>query len=163
MKHRSWNTGRPKRIDALIRQIENELIVYDARTHRAHCLNEIAAAVWKACDGSTTLSELIRDLQDKARGQLNDRIVRLTVIKLGRAGLLEEPMEWGEQQTTSRRLAIQKIGIAGAVALPIVTSILIPTPAMAASCLPNGQPCSSNAQCCSGICGLLGIHLVCLR
>jgi hypothetical protein len=31
-------------------------------------------------------------------------------------------------------------------------SISAPTPAVAASCLPNGAPCSTSAQCCSNRC-----------
>jgi hypothetical protein len=57
---------------------------------------------------------------------------------------------------TSRREAIRSIGIAGAIALPLVTSLVAPTPARAASCLANGKPCVSNVQCCSGKCGTGG-------
>ena len=50
MNGRSSDT--PKRVDALSRPLDDELLVYDARTHRGHCLNQTAAAVWKACDGN---------------------------------------------------------------------------------------------------------------
>ena len=40
----------------------------------------------------------------------------------------------------------------------LVTSLVAPTPARAASCLANGKPCVSPAQCCSGKCGVTSGH-----
>ncbi|MCV4613842.1 PqqD family protein, partial [Escherichia coli] len=37
---------------------DKELLVYDLQTDRAHCLNETAAAVWRACDGTKSVNEI---------------------------------------------------------------------------------------------------------
>lgn len=60
----------PRRIDAISRQLDDELLVYDVRTNLGHRLNQTAAAVWLACDGTTTITEITRGLQEK----LNSRI-----------------------------------------------------------------------------------------
>jgi hypothetical protein len=52
----------------------------------------------------------------------------------------------------TRRELIRRLGLAAAASLPLVTSIVAPTPAQAASCLPSGQPCTSSLQCCSAVC-----------
>src|SRR5258708_28250884 len=59
---------------------------------------------------------------------------------------------------TSRRDAIHALGIAEASALPLLTSLVAPTPARAASCLSDGKPCVNGAQCWSGKCGVTSGH-----
>ena len=153
----------PKRVDAVSRQFCDELLVYDLRTDRAHCLNQAAAAVWMACDGKTTLNEMIRDLQDKMRSRIDQQILWMALSKLEAAGLLVEGTFLCKQpRRLSRREAMRKIGSAAAIALPVVTSMLVPAPAMALSCFPLGHACTQNIQCCSNHCGVLGVNLVCL-
>jgi hypothetical protein len=42
--------------------------------------------------------------------------------------------------------------LAAVVAVPLITSIVAPTAAEAASCFGSGHSCASSSQCCSGIC-----------
>ena len=35
----------------VIQEMPDEVLVFDLKTNKAHCLNETAAFVWKACDG----------------------------------------------------------------------------------------------------------------
>src|SRR5436309_304107 len=42
----------PVRTDLIIRDLTDEVVLYDRKTRRAHCLNPIASAVWKLCDGA---------------------------------------------------------------------------------------------------------------
>lgn len=153
----------PKRIDAVSRQFYDELLVYDSRADRAHCLNQTAAAVWTACDGKTTVTEMIRELQNKIRSRIDEQILWMALSKLDAAGLLVEGTFSSEQRRSlSRREAMRRIGGAAAIALPLVTSVLVPPPAMALSCFPLGHPCTRDIDCCSHHCGVLGINLVCL-
>ncbi len=150
----------PKRVDAVSRQFYDELLVYDSRTHRAHCLNQTAAAVWMACDGETTVTEMVRELQYKMTSRIDEEILWMALSKLETAGLLVEGTFLSKQRRClSRREAMRKMGRVAAIALPVVTSMLVPTPAMALSCFPLGHSCTQNIQCCSGHCGL---SLVCL-
>jgi len=153
---------KPKRIKALTREFYDELLVYDDRRHRAHCLNKTAAMVWHECDGEATL----RDIAKKLEGDLEtdaDTIVNLAVIRLRKAGLLEksDAVPAGGE-LPNRRDVLKRLRAVAIVAIPVVTSMLIPTPASAASCFPLSHACTSNAECCSGHCGVLGINLVCV-
>ena len=155
------DAAKPRRTKALSRQLEGELILYDSETHQAHSLNQTAAAVWKACDGQTTVADMVTNL-DKALPGIDKPILVVTLIELQKAGLLaNETFSVGQDRSLSRRNAIRKIGKVAAVALPIITSIVVPTPSMALSCFPLSHACTKDADCCSGRCGILGVNLVC--
>jgi hypothetical protein len=49
----------------------------------------------------------------------------------------------------SRREMMRALGIAAAVAVPLVTSVVAPTAAEAATCLPKNATCSTTIRCCS--------------
>ena len=59
------------RTDLAICNVRDELVVYDFRNHQARCLNRMAAAVFKLCDGKRTprqiAAELIPDLRRAGR------------------------------------------------------------------------------------------------
>jgi Coenzyme PQQ synthesis protein D (PqqD) len=138
-------------MDCLTRQFGDELLVYDRERNVGHCLNPTAAAAWKLCDGKTDPSELATILTRQFSAPVDEPVVLLALEELSNARLLVGAER--QIRRTSRREAIRAIGIAGAIALPLVTSLVAPTPARAASCRANGQPCVSNVQCCSGRCG----------
>jgi hypothetical protein len=138
------------RMDCLSREFGDELLVYDQQRNVGHCLNATAAEAWKLCDGKRNASELAKILTQQLSAPVNESVVQLALEELSKARLLievEKPV-----RRTSRREAIRAIGIAGAIALPLVTSLVAPTPARAASCLPKLSTCATNAQCCSGNC-----------
>ena len=144
------------RLDYLTREFGDEVLVYDRERNVGHCLNATAAAAWKLCDGKKSTSELANILTQRLATPVDESVVLLAIEQLSKARLL---VEWEKPvRRTSRREAIRTIGIAGAIALPLVTSLVAPTPARAASCLANGRPCVSNAQCCSGHCGVSSGH-----
>jgi hypothetical protein len=136
----------------VIKQIADEVLVYDCARDKAHCLNPSAAAVWQRCDGQTTVSEIARLLATDGE-TVNEGIIWLALAELHRSNLLEEP---GPQpQATlemSRREAVRRIGLAAAIALPLVASITAPMPAQAATCKHANVPCGTNSECCSGVC-----------
>jgi len=142
------------RVDCLTRKFGDELLVYDQQRSVGHCLNPTAAAAWRLSDGRKNPSELARMMTQQLSAPVNESVVLLAIEELSQARLLVESEK--PARRTSRREAIRAIGIAGAIALPLVTSLVAPTPARAASCRANGQPCLSNAQCCSGKCGTGG-------
>ncbi len=138
------------RVDCLSRGFDTEVVIYDSARHIGHCLNSTAAAVWKLCDGNTSPSQIAKMLSHEISARVDETVVLLALDQLADAHLLVEaevPAEF-----PSRRVALQRIGIAAAIALPLITSIVAPTRAQAASCLHNGQPCVVSGQCCSGHC-----------
>lgn len=139
------------RVDCLTREFGDELLVYDQQRSVGHCLNPAAAAAWRLSDGKKNPSELARMMTKELSAPVNESVVLLAIEELSQARLLVESEK--PVRRTSRREAIRAIGLAGAIALPLVTSLVAPTPARAACCLANGKPCGSSAQCCSGKCG----------
>ena len=58
------------RHEALItKEADGELLVYDEQRDRAHCLNETAAAVWRLCDGHTTVSEIAQAIASRQQAE----------------------------------------------------------------------------------------------
>jgi hypothetical protein len=137
-----------RRRGLLLRELPDELLVYDQERHRAHCLNRTAALIFRHADGSRTVDELELLLgQGAARG-----VVGQTLAQLDEAGLLEATLE-DEQQPAGidRRDAVRRMGIAAAILLPAVVSIVAPTPAeAAATCVAScvGQPAGTSCDHC---------------
>ena len=143
--------ARTERI--IVREVQDEVLVYDMDRDTAHCLNLSAAAVWKKCDGRSTPAQIANSLRAESRANVNEDFVWLALDQLARDHLLEVPLEWPAAiPRLTRREAVRRIGIGAAIAIPLVTSILAPTPAQAATCLPKQAACSSPTQCCSGTC-----------
>ncbi|HKB65818.1 MAG TPA: PqqD family protein [Pyrinomonadaceae bacterium] len=139
------------RADGLvIHELPDEVLVYDKIRDQAHCLNQSAALVWRACDGQCAPSDIARKLNTQLAVAVPEDLVLLALVQLEEIHLLEQ------QESTapsfagmSRRQMARSLGLAAAVALPVITSILVPTPAQAATCLAPGQPCSPVTLCCT--------------
>ena len=139
--------------DLLVQELPHEVLVYDIERDRAHCLNETAAFVWKRCDGRNTPRDIARLLGNKGGSTVDEKIVWLALDQLADNDLLERrlvlpPLFAG----LNRRQIVRALGLAAVVAVPLVTSIVAPTAAQAATCNASGQPCAAGAQCCSGLC-----------
>jgi hypothetical protein len=143
----------------VIRQLPEEVLVYDLDRDKAHCLNQTAALVWQHCDGQTSVAELVQILEQEMHTPVPAEVVWLALQQLGKARLLTERVEGpGGSARLSRREVMRRLGWAAAVTAPLVTSIVAPTASQAASCLSSGSACTAAAQCCSGGC----INSVCL-
>jgi len=137
-----------KRQDQLIvRELPGEVLIYDEARDKAFCLNEGASAVWRLCDGKATPRELAGALK------VNDAVVWCALDQLGKQGLLDGRVEMPDGLARlTRRQQLKTLGTLAAVAIPLVTAVTAPSAAEAATCLPRAAPCSTGAQCCSGIC-----------
>ena len=139
----------------VVQELSGEVLVYDRERNKAHCLNSTAALVWEYCDGNTSAAGIARAIEGKINAPVNEDIIWLGVEQLSKTHLLRESAKLPEHKSgLSRREVIKRIGLAAAVALPVVTSIVAPTAVMAATCLPTGAACTSSAECCSGICNI---------
>jgi hypothetical protein len=138
------------RADGLvIHELADEILVYDKVRDRAHCLNQTAALVWRACDGQLTTEEIARKLTKQLGVVVHKDVVLLALSQLEEIQLLEQR----ETVTTSfvgmsRRQMARSLALT-TVALPLITSILVPRPAQAATCIAPGQPCSPVQLCCT--------------
>jgi hypothetical protein len=137
----------------VIDDLPDEVLVYDLDRHKAHCLNQTAALVWKLCDGRTEPREIARLLERELLAPCPEDVVWLALRQLDSLHLLEQPITLPAQLAgMSRRQMIRNLGVAAAVAVPLVTSIISPTAVQAATCLHGGATCGTAAECCSAIC-----------
>ncbi|HXL79335.1 MAG TPA: PqqD family protein [Pyrinomonadaceae bacterium] len=138
----------------IIKEVDDEVLVYDLKTDQAHCLNKTAALVWQNCDGSKSIKDIARLLESDGRTNLDDQVVWLALDELDKFNLL---LQAGDKPAgISRRQIMRTIG-AAAIALPVIISIASPSPVEAASCnqpsnRDNQCPCGSNGQCSSNHC-----------
>ena len=131
----------------VIRDLDDETLVYDIERDEAHCLNQTAALVWKECNGKTTATQAARALKKELDVPVDADVIWLAVKQLQRFHLVETS---GKSPAVSRRDLVLKYAPA-ALALPVILSITAPTPAGISSCGGQGAPCGgSNPPCCSG-------------
>jgi hypothetical protein len=138
----------------IVRELPDEVLIYDRDRDKAHCLNQTAALVWKYCDGETSIPMMVQHLEsDLKASKVDEKIVWFALSQLDKDNLLEAPVPLPSMMDgMSRRHMMRALGLAAVIAIPVVTSIVAPTPAQAATCLPSGAACTSAAQCCSGLC-----------
>lgn len=151
----SFDSWRPRARSEglLVRELDGEVLVYDLERHRAVCLNPAAAFVWRRCDGRTDVASLGRALAGElGAAAAPEEVVWLALEQLGRDRLLGEIVRRPAAARVTRRELIRRLGLAAAATLPLVTSVVAPTPAQAASPAGPGQPCTSSVECQSGVC-----------
>jgi Coenzyme PQQ synthesis protein D (PqqD) len=136
----------------ILKELPDELLVYDLDRNTAHCLNDTAATIWNLCDGDSTAAEIAAKLAKQTGRPVDEDLVWLALDQLDRDQLLADRLMLPAQiGRISRRAAVKRIG-AAALALPLVYSITAPTAAQTGTCLPRDAPCTSDAECCSGNC-----------
>jgi hypothetical protein len=135
----------------VIDDLSDEVLVYDLDRHKAHCLNKTAGMVWRACDGHSSAAAISRRLTRDLRAPFSQDLVWLALRQLHRQHLLEQSISLPPRFVDmSRRQMIRNLGIAAGVAVPVVTSIVSPTPSQAATCAARGESCMIKL-CCSGV------------
>ena len=131
--------------DIIIKQLDDETLIYDLKTHEATCLNEAASAIYKDCDGSLSIEDLC-DLHGEFE-------TTTALAKFHKADLIEGGFDM--PSLVSRRDALRKItggarlGMAVA-SIPAIATIAVPTAAQAASCVGEDGFCIENSDCCPG-------------
>lgn len=149
-----------RREDLIVEELPNEVLVYDLKTDKAHCLNRTAALIWKNCDGEKTEGEIASLLEDELKTPMSMQVVMLGLEELAGNGLLKEDASAPPRARVSRRRLIQQLGLTAAIALPVIMSLSVPAAAGAGSaadpCVANpradGCPCTLNTDCDSGDC-----------
>lgn len=146
-------TPRAKRTKLVVRELADETLVYDVEGHRAHCLNRTAALVWGLCDGEHTVSRIAERVGERLSARVPEEVVRLALEQLDDRGLLApcDARPAPSSNLVSRRAMVRRLGLAAAVALPLVTSVISPTPVMAQSPC-NETSCPPGTTCQAGVC-----------
>lgn len=136
----------------IVKELPGELLIYDLKLDKAHCLNETAALVWKNCDGKRTVGQLHELIEKDAGVPVPEEMVWLALDQLETFKLLDDsPASPLALSGMSRRSLVKRIGFA-AIAIPVIISISAPPASAQASLLPPGACCNSPGQCASGGC-----------
>ena len=139
----------------VVREVGSETIVYDPRTHRAHCLGPAAAAVWRECDGHSSTSEIAGRMRVAGGEPIHEAAIAVALRRLERAGLVDgqasrtagSPERHSPGHVAGRRAALRRVAALAGLA---VASLVVPTPeAAAATCTRTPlQTCQQSAECC---------------
>src|SRR3989442_15786012 len=70
---------RARKDQLIVKEVDGEVLVYDLRCDKAHCLNSTAGLVWKYCDGKSGVAEIAKSLGDETQTVVDDRIVLLAL------------------------------------------------------------------------------------
>jgi hypothetical protein len=163
MKPRGWSSPRVREEGLLVERLDTETVVYDTTTREAHCLAPLAAVVFAHADGRTPLESLASHAEETLGEPVSTEQVESALTQLSEARLLDEPEE---TRLSSRRQMIRRSATFGAAAVgaSLVTSIVTPVAASAASCN-VGAPCSSKTDCgpnpTNGSCHCAGTSTFC--
>ena len=145
-------TPRAREESLIIKTLSDEVLVYDLNADKAHCLNRTAAFVWNNCDGRKSVSEIARLLREELQAPVDENVVWLALDQLEKFKLLQEhAAKPANVNGMSRRQLVRSLGLV-AISLPLITSIVAPTPAQAATLLPPGSCCSNPNDCQSNNC-----------
>jgi hypothetical protein len=137
----------------VIQKLPDEVLVYDLDRDKAHCLNQTAALVWEQCNGRATTADIAQSLGERLSVPVDEKVVWFALDQLRRNHLLDQPPVLPPNMAgMNRREMVRALGIAAVVAVPVITSIIAPTPAQASTCTPSGGSCATSATCCSGVC-----------
>jgi hypothetical protein len=142
----------------VVQEMPDEVLLYDLRRHKAHCLNKTAALIWQHCDGQTTVTEMAKRVQREAGPAVDEDVIQYALGKLGEADLLAERPDPGATRGLSRRQMVKRLG--GLALVPAVLSLVSPPAAQAQSvitttkkvavgqCVQNPEQCLES--CCTG-------------
>ena len=126
---------KARRDDLLVYEMEDELLIFGLYNDQAHGLSPVAAAVFRACDGSRSVPEIAQVLHDTFQVPQNETLAltALTLDRLTEAGLLEPG--YGGAEPTRRELLtrLRNLATISAAMMPMISSITAPPPAMAMS------------------------------
>lgn len=143
-----------RRSGLIVKEADGEVLIYDLERNKAHCLNETAARIWQHCDGETTLAAACSSLTRELNAPCDQKIVSYALKQFAKDNLLEENIDLPAFIIggMNRRQMVRALGLGAVIAVPMVTTILAPTPAQAATQFPPGTACTAPAQCTSGLC-----------
>lgn len=141
---------RARKEGLVVQTLPDETLVYDLDRDLAHCLNHTASLVWARCDGRTTAKQIASAIAVKLEQPIDERFVWVALDQLSRNHLLADNAMPPQLSGLSRREVVRALALTAAVGLPVVASIVAPTPAQAATgCATGGQSCAL-IPCCSG-------------
>lgn len=146
--------------ELIIQELAEEVLVYDLRKNKAICLNQTSALVWQNCDGNKTAAEIASEMEKHFGSSVNEDLVWFALDQLEKENLLLNAEKIPNKfNGLNRREVIKRLGVASAISLPIIASLVAPMAVHAQSCSgganqPPGCPCTGNGGCASNNCSM---------
>jgi hypothetical protein len=124
---------KPKALNegVIAENIGNESVVYDTSRKTAHHLNSTLSWIWRRCDGSRTVDDLVSQLREETGIDNPAALVITGLEQLAHADLLVAELD--RPQLASTVLSRRAMVASASVVAPLITSMLAPTPAAAKS------------------------------
>lgn len=133
----------------VITELEEESLIYDLDVNKAFCLNETARLVMNQCDGTKSVDQALGIINRQLKTKMSADMVWLVVSQLKDANFIEKDYEIPIQTNRVSRRKILNAAASLGVALPIITSLIVPTALHAqSSCLTQNQMCGSGLGVC---------------
>lgn len=136
----------------VVQEMENETLVYDLKTDKAHHLNKTMSVVWQKCDGKTSFDEVAKSLSKELDANIENDFVLLALQELEKSNLIESSSDESNREIISRRKVLLNYALP-AVAAPLVMSLVSPVSAQTASCIAQESACDPPTVpgCCPGL------------
>lgn len=172
MKPENYPLSRTNNL--VTQETDDDLLIYDFHTDKAFCLNRIAALVWRSSNGTKSVKELAAIASETLKSSVSEDLIWIALDQLKTQKLLKNAREFQiDFNGLSRREVIKKVGMTSLIALPLVTSFIVPASVNAQSaniCRSSpgddqfnngaGCPCNSSDDCCA-VCGGAVDMMVC--
>ena len=137
--------------DILFQEAGDELLVFDKKSHQAHCLNKLAGTVWRHCDGQRGFDDLARIVRQQSGGAGRFPLGRPVRARTGTHAIARSRLCPSRGATAVYPAGVGRtrgIGAAAALLLtPLVTSIATALPAAG---IGSPQPSTTAAPTTTG-------------
>lgn len=118
----------------LCEDLSEECVIYDGRQTKAHHFNSTLTWIWRRCDGNTSIESLASDFEQQFNVTNGLPVVLTGLQQLDARDLLQSPLDINEVMAAEATAVSRRSVVAGgSVLMPLVFSILAPTPAAAKS------------------------------
>lgn len=117
----------------IVQDVLDEVLVYDQERFQAHCLNQAAGAIWRACDGVSDAATIAARVGAALGAEVSDEMVWHALYQLDEFSLLDmgaEPVATMAPVTRRQLMTtLTRIGMA----LPLVMAVAAPAAAQSQS------------------------------
>jgi hypothetical protein len=160
-QRRSGRTGGGRKSEAplpralrdgvLTTDLGDELVVYDSKQHRGHCLNRSAAVVYRSLDGQASMGDVVARLREELDGPADEDTVWMALEGLDEAQLLDGPLDRPASRDVSRRSMLGRLGATAAL-VPAILSVTAPPAHAQVSATACAPPDTCQTFSCVGGC-----------
>ncbi len=109
-----------------LQTVETETLIYDERSHKAWCLNQSSACIWRLCDGAHTIPHIALKASAELDAPVTEEIVLLALKELRAKQLLDEDSISMLPPGLTRRQLMSRIGLSAAAILPAIAALTVP-------------------------------------